>query len=529
MKKLLLFALIAALIIPFVGCSDDDDDDPPPPPPPFGPSLIAVGDDGVITMSGDALVWTQVTAPTGLDVLDLVKVVRVAPGRLVTFGNDSATSEDSEIWYSTNNGSTWLEATITEQTGVRTATYFVITDIAFANALEGIAVGTDGLVLFTLDGGENWTETLNTWSDTGLTVNPGDQEISWNTVTPGTSGNPVQGTTLTHDQNSGTPGTDYATMDVVCWDPQGEYCVVTNIQFFGAATALNSTDPYTWGADGTADAFAGIDETDIWRYEIDDANCVFGVETTGTGTDTTLTFWIANDEFDRYEGVWKLVSSAAVPGAARTWTWTTPTETIQTGTVVGDFSYDSVHRFFFFDEDTGVAARQTYGWMTTEDGGATWTYDATSDISAYDEYWSEFWYINNGATGWLYSLENDGYFARTGIDYLATATPPYQFSTTAVTEVLTDSGTNNDCYDGFRHTGAVNYSNRGFLLAGGSSLGYWSYGSRMGQATFDNDVYSYTAGAYLGGVAANGSNPIYLNPVEGTGATSVDVEHWCQR
>jgi hypothetical protein len=527
-KKLMVFAVLAALVIPFVGCSEDDDD--PPPPAPFGPSVIAVGDDGTIVTSGDCQNWTEQTAPTGMDVLDLIKVVRIpnhALRRLVTFGDDSATSEDSEIWYSDDGGVNWLEATITELTGVRASTYFRIWDMHFINALEGIAVGSDGLVLFTQDAGENWAE-LNTWSDTSLTTNPGDQELSWWTVTPGTSGNPIAGTTITQDQNSGAPGTDYITADVVSWDPDNEWTVVTNISLNGAATAFNSTDTITWGTDGTGDLWTTPYEDDIWRYTIDGATCVYAVETAAaSGTATTITVWLANDENDRYNGMWKLVSNEADPGAARTWTWTTPSETIQDDTTISDFSYDSVHRFFFFDASTGVAARYNNGIMTTEDGGATWSFDSSSDVTgSWSQRWSEFYYVN----GFLHSITGNADIARIAVTYTSGGTPEYEFDDTNWWESNENgTGSYNDIYSPYYHTGVVVMGNLVYALAGESSAGIYSYGDTIGSVTFDDDVYSNTSGSYRGGDTLLGANPCEDYNVQNASGGSIDVDHWCGR
>lgn len=523
-KYLLMFALIAALMVP-IGCSSEDDDDDPAPAPAFGPNLIAVGDDGEILTSGDTQTWTLVTTTGNLATLDMVEVVRV-PGhanrRLVTYGDDSATTADSEIWYSDDGGSTWTAATITESAGYWTTYTFDINDMHFMNALEGIAVGTAGLVLFTADAGATWTE-LNTWSDSGGTVTA--VELGINTIT-GTSGDPIQGTTISQDQGGG----DTVTADVTCFDDEGTmYLVANNIVLGGSATGFNTTDNITWGTDGDANV-SSVDATDIWHYEIDTANCVFGVETAGTGTATTLTIWFANGESDDYDGMWKLVSSAADPGTTRTWTWTSPTPAIQASAAVGDFGYDTAVRFFFFDAMTGVVARQVNGILYTEDGGATWTYAAGTDInttSISDEYWSEFWYINNGGTGWLYSLENDGAFTRVGIIYSATATPPYQFNIDATNdwENLLPAGTNNSALT-YLHNAAVLYSNKLYALADNDDD--WTYGTTMGSTAFDDDVFSDTMDQYLGGVTANGDNPAYQKDIA-VGTTTYYMNHWTER
>ncbi|MHC4779166.1 MAG: WD40/YVTN/BNR-like repeat-containing protein, partial [Planctomycetota bacterium] len=206
-RMLLVLTFALGILIPFAGCTSDDDDDPPPPPPPeFGPSMIAVGDNGNILVSGNTSTWTVITATGSLATLDLDEVVMVpghASRRLVTFGDDSSLTVDAEIWFSDDGGTTWTEAIITELTGVRAASDYDIVDIHFVNALDGYALGTNGLVLMTVDAGTNWTE-MNVWSDPGLTTNPGDVELNLGVPT-GT--NPVQGTAITQGQGA-TPLVD---------------------------------------------------------------------------------------------------------------------------------------------------------------------------------------------------------------------------------------------------------------------------------------------------------------------------------
>ena len=116
MKKLLLFALIAALIFPFVGCSDDDDDDPPPDDPSFGPSTIAVGENGaggtpIIFVTGDMLTWSAETTH-GITADGLTKVVKVpTTNRLVVIVDIDSTTGHDTIYYNDNGGTgTWLAA-----------------------------------------------------------------------------------------------------------------------------------------------------------------------------------------------------------------------------------------------------------------------------------------------------------------------------------------------------------------------------------------------------------------------------------
>jgi len=335
-KHLLLMLALAGLLIPFAGCTSEDDDDPAPAPA-FGPSLIAVGDDGNVLVSGDALSWTKVDASASIGIeVDLVEVLRIpghASRRLVTFGDDDGASDNSVIFYSDDGGSTWTEATINLTNGYwTTTTYAVISDMHFVNELEGIAVGSEGLILFTQDAGETWDE-LNNWSTDagGGTVSYVEMSISSISLDTGDT-NPVQGTTITQDQDTGNPGTDYVTADVTCWDNEGTmYLVARNIQTFGAATAFNDTDDIAWGATDDSTATVGtVYETGIWEYEVEGAECVYAVETAAaSGAATTITVWFANDNIDEYDGMWKMVSTEVDPGTARTWTITSPTETLQ--------------------------------------------------------------------------------------------------------------------------------------------------------------------------------------------------------
>jgi hypothetical protein len=373
------------------------------------------------------------------------------------------------------------------------------------NELDGYAIGNDNILLMTVDAGTNWTE-MNMFSD-GTTGT--DVELNCGTITGSA---PDQGATV-------TGGTSGATGVVVSYDDWNDYMVLTTVTgTFAAAENL------TWTAPAAGNASITSVDTTTWRYNFGSGNCIQAVQNSGTAP-TGVTIWFANPTSETYEGIWKISGSAVAAGAARTYTWTTPTVAFQESSVIGDVSYDDIVRFFFFDQMTGVAAREDYGILTTIDGGTTWTHQTVTEITGFNEYWSEFWYINNGATGWLYSLENDGYFARVGIDYSAAGTPPYTFSATSTYAVLTASGTNNSA-EVDEHTGAVLHNNQVFAIA--QSWGDWTHGSSIGNATFDDDKYSDPSDVNVGGVAANGSNPMYDKEIK-INTTTYYLEHWCQR
>jgi len=153
-----------------------------------------------------------------------------------------------------------------------------------------------------------------------------------------------------------------------------------------------------------------------------------------------------------------------------------------------------------------------------------------TDTTNLTEDWSEFWYVDNGATGWLYSIENDAEVARVGIIYDSAASPPYQFDTTTNVWEINDGGTNNSA-ENDDHTGVVLYRNKVFAICI-SSYGDWTFSDVVGSATFDDDIYSDPDDQYRGGVTANGDNPIYdkeIKTVSGTTETTYYLNHWCQR
>jgi hypothetical protein len=371
------------------------------------------------------------------------------------------------------------------------------------NELDGYAIGNDNILLMTVDAGTNWTE-MNMFSD-GTTGTDVEIDLSYSGTIP-----PVQGTLITQTQT--TPAAT-VTGTVVSYDDVWDYVVVTGV----TGGTFNTTDNITWGTAETA-TVSSVDTT-TWRYKFEYGNCIYAVQNTGTAP-TGVTIWFSNSTSADYEGMWKIDGSAVAAGAARTYTWTTPTVAVQTAYT------NYFDRFFFFDQNTGVACTPSDGVFSTQDGGMTWAYDATTDAYV-SENWSEFWYIDNGATGWLYSLENDAYFLRVGITYSATATPPYQFDfTTNDWAVLDTTGTNNGA-EVDDHTGVVLYNNsKVFAIA--QSWGDWTYGSSIGNATFDDDKYSDPSDVNIGEVAANGSNPMYDKEIK-INTTTYYLEHWCQR
>lgn len=516
MSKNLLWLLVAAALVVPLGCSSEDEESTPPPPAPFGPSLIAVGDNGNILTSGDATAWTLVTPPSGMTTLELVKVVRVpnhASRRLVTFGRDDALSTNrSTIWFSDDGGSTWTQGPITvSATAYPAGSGYRLYDMAFVNELDGFAIGDPNLMLRTVDAGATWTEMNTFWATPGAVGTC----IELNLSTVSGTVDPVQGTTVTQGTATGT---------VVSYDDWNDYIVIE----VTAGTWDDSTG-LTWtGGSATVTGWygGGVAAANTWRYRFETPNCLFGVQNSGTGPTYAVTLWFANSTSSDYEGIWKIVGTAAAPGATRTFTWTTPTVAFQASSLITDVSYDNIYRFFFFDQNTGVAARQSYGMLTTQDGGATWTHPAVTDISGYNEYWSEFWFINNGATGWLYSVENDGYVARVGIDYSATGTPPYTFQTTGGVWAILQQ-TNNNSAEVDDTTGAVLNSGHAFVIAI-DSTGDWTYGDTMGSAVLTDDVFSDPGDMYRGGLLANGDNPAYNKEIQ-VGVTSYYLNHWCER
>lgn len=511
-KKLFGLLLVAALVVP-LGCSSEDDDDTPAPAA-FGPSLVAVGDNGNILVSGDCLNWTLITGTGTLTTLDIKKVRRIpnhASRRLVLTGIIDAGTTPSEFWYSDDGGSTWTKSTVTV-TAAAYPTDWEIVDFMFVNELDGYAVGLDNLILKTVDAGANWTEMNNFYATPGAVGTC--VEINMGTV--GGTALPTQGTLVTQTQTAAT-----ATGTVVSYDDTNEYIVVDVV-----SGAFNDTDDLTW-TNGTGTMTGWVTATNTYRYRFEDATSMYAVET-GTGAAAIHTIFFANYYGEVYEGPWKIVSSAGVAGAAgRTYTWTTPTPAFQAGSVAADFSYDDVHQFFFFDNLTGIAGRDDSGVLWTQDGGTTWTYEATLNSASGSEYWSEFVYTpNNG--GWLYAIDYYGEVGRVGILYSAAGTPPWTFDT-AVGRGWTlqpNSGYNSCQNDD--HSGVVMWNGKIYAINQGSGSGYWSYGEPIANSLNTDDVFSNPWDTYKGNTAALGANPIEDKYIQ-VGTTSYYLEHWCER
>jgi hypothetical protein len=512
MSKNLLWLLVAAAFVMPLGCSSEEDEDTPPPPAAFGPSLIAVGQNGNILTSPDSLNWTKITATGTLASLDLVKVVRVpnhANRRLVTFGrDDGAATNNAEIWYSDNGGSTWTQGTITLSTATGAhGTGWSIVDMIFVNELDGYAIGNDNIIIRTVNAGGAWTE-MNTWNDGTVAAGPVEINLSYGGATP-----PSQGTTISQGGVSGT---------VVSWNDYNEYVVIDSI----TGGSFTASGTLTWSTTETGTYSAIVNTT--WLHNFGTARCLYAVQS-GTGASLTHTIFFVNDvnQSSVAIGPWKIVSSASAAGAAgRTFVWTSPTPAFQAYSAVGDFCYDDVHQMFFFDANTGVAARDDYGVLWTQNGGTSWTYVAALDRSG-SEYWSEFVYTPaNG--GWLYAINYYGEIGRVGVLYNAAGTPPYTFDTAAgrAWALQTLTGSNSSVNDD--HSGVVLWGGKIYAINQGSGSGYWSYGDSIANTTFTNDVFSDPSDTYRGATTALGANPIDDKYIEAA-STTYYLEHWCER
>jgi photosystem II stability/assembly factor-like uncharacterized protein len=128
-----------------------------------GDKLVAVGDHGNVVISHDnGLTWTQSIAPT--------QVLLTA----VSFPDSQhgwAVGHEGVIITTTDGGQTWHR----QDDGKNIETVFL--DVRFLNPSQGFAVGAYGKFLKTADGGKNWTA-----------AKPIDEEMHYNRLSVGTDG-----------------------------------------------------------------------------------------------------------------------------------------------------------------------------------------------------------------------------------------------------------------------------------------------------------------------------------------------------
>ena len=111
--------------------------------------LLAVGDAGTVVRIWEDSDFVGVLART-IDTNDLWAVA------LVDSATGWAVGENGAIWSTTDGGFTWSKQT----SGVSET----LTDVVFADASTGVVVGSAGTILSTSDGGETWAvDTSATW------------------------------------------------------------------------------------------------------------------------------------------------------------------------------------------------------------------------------------------------------------------------------------------------------------------------------------------------------------------------------
>ncbi len=129
-----------------------------------GPQLVAVGDRGHVLLSGDeGRTWRQVIVPTRAMLTG------------VSFGDAQhgwAVGHDGVILATADGGQTWHH----QAAGADLETVFL--DVHFADAAHGYTVGAYGKFLHTTDGGKNWAATT-----------PTADEVHFNQIAASPSGN----------------------------------------------------------------------------------------------------------------------------------------------------------------------------------------------------------------------------------------------------------------------------------------------------------------------------------------------------
>ncbi len=149
-----------------------------------GPQLVAVGDRGhILLSSNEGGTWRQVIVPTRAMLTG------------VAFGDNLhgwAVGHDGAILATTDGGQSWYK----QEAGTDLETVFL--DVQFLDSISGFAVGAYGKCLFTADGGKNWKPaspsanevhfnqmaagpdgTLYLTGENGMLLASGDQGATW--------------------------------------------------------------------------------------------------------------------------------------------------------------------------------------------------------------------------------------------------------------------------------------------------------------------------------------------------------------
>ena len=120
-----------------------------------GKRLVAVGERGHILVSEDGKQWKQVPSPTRA-MLNRVHFVDTQ--------NGWAMGHDGVILRTTDGGDTWTLKHYESEWGKP------FYDSQFTSPTTGIVAGSNGRVLSTTDGGDSWTEITNPVFDTGFNI-----------------------------------------------------------------------------------------------------------------------------------------------------------------------------------------------------------------------------------------------------------------------------------------------------------------------------------------------------------------------
>ncbi|MYM86745.1 glycosyl hydrolase [Rugamonas sp. FT82W] len=124
-----------------------------------GRRLVAAGQRGHILYSDDGRTWVQAAVPVSSDLVAL---------SFPTPAEGWAVGHDGVVLHTTDGGANWLRQLDRRMTGIGAfgdaagtgpapVGDAVLLDVWFADLRSGFAVGAFGLILHTADGGKNWT------------------------------------------------------------------------------------------------------------------------------------------------------------------------------------------------------------------------------------------------------------------------------------------------------------------------------------------------------------------------------------
>lgn len=137
-----------------------------------GKRLVAVGERGHIVYSEDGKRWQQAKVPVSV----LLTAVYFATGQL-----GWAVGHDGVILHSSDGGASWVLQHSSRDGGAAGKAAAPLLDVWFTDAQNGFAVGSYGYFLATRDGGKTWTD------NAGAIANPDGWHLNAIAGVPGTA------------------------------------------------------------------------------------------------------------------------------------------------------------------------------------------------------------------------------------------------------------------------------------------------------------------------------------------------------